>query len=138
MNIHKNARLTPHGRAELARRVVECGHSIAEVSAAFHVCSKTARKWVERFRRNHSATRCCRVERPPHRLLFTANNGRFVPGGVAQAKILFSRTTSGAGCRPRNTLALKWASLALKWSSPALKLTKMQITITATFIKSKC
>ncbi|MCI4680492.1 hypothetical protein K9U39_19635 [Rhodoblastus acidophilus] len=34
MNIHKNARLTPHGRAELARRVVEGGHSIGEVADA--------------------------------------------------------------------------------------------------------
>jgi hypothetical protein len=34
MNIDRNARLTPLGRAELARRVVECGQSIAEVAAA--------------------------------------------------------------------------------------------------------
>ncbi len=50
MNIHKNARLTPHGRAELARRVLEGGQSIAAAAQAFHVCANTARKWAERFR----------------------------------------------------------------------------------------
>jgi DNA-directed RNA polymerase specialized sigma24 family protein len=48
MNIHKNARLTPLDRAELARRVVECGQSIAEVADAVHVCVKTARSAVLR------------------------------------------------------------------------------------------
>jgi len=67
MNIHKNARLTPHGRAELARRVVEGGHSIGEVADAFHVCAKTARKWVERFRRS-GGEGLMDVSSRPHRL----------------------------------------------------------------------
>jgi transposase InsO family protein len=50
MNIHKNARLTPLGRAELARRVLEGGEPVAKVARDFHVCSKTVRKWVERRR----------------------------------------------------------------------------------------
>ncbi len=68
MNIHKNARLTPHGRAELARRVVEDGHSIGEIAAAFHVCVKTARKWAERFRRS-GVEGLSDVSSRPHRLL---------------------------------------------------------------------
>jgi transposase InsO family protein len=67
MNIHKNARLTPHGRAELARRVVECGQSIAEAAATFHVCAKTARKWAERFRRS-GAEGLDDASSRPHRL----------------------------------------------------------------------
>ncbi len=35
MNIHKNARLTPSGRAELARMVLEGRHSIAQVANIF-------------------------------------------------------------------------------------------------------
>ena len=35
MNIHKNPRLTPHGRAELSRRVVEGSQLIAEVADAY-------------------------------------------------------------------------------------------------------
>jgi transposase InsO family protein len=49
MNIHKNARLTAHSRADLVRRV-EDGQPIAAVAAAFGVSIRTVRKWVERFR----------------------------------------------------------------------------------------
>lgn len=49
MNSHKNARLTALGRAELARRVLQDGQSKSQVAAAFGVCTKTVRKWVERF-----------------------------------------------------------------------------------------
>ena len=48
MNIHKNARLTRHSRADLVRRV-EAGQPIAAVAAAFGVSIRTVRKWVERF-----------------------------------------------------------------------------------------
>lgn len=48
MNIHKNARLTPKSRAELARRVVE-GQPKSQVAAAFGVSVKTTTKWVDRF-----------------------------------------------------------------------------------------
>ena len=49
MDIHKNARLTPHSRAELVRRVLEEGQTPKAVATAFGVCCKTVRKWVERF-----------------------------------------------------------------------------------------
>lgn len=49
MDIHKNARLTPHSRAELVRRVLEDGQTPKAVASAFGVCGKTVRKWVERF-----------------------------------------------------------------------------------------
>ncbi len=47
--MHKNARLTPHSRAELVRRVLSEGQTPGVVAAAFGVCSKTVRKWVARF-----------------------------------------------------------------------------------------
>lgn len=64
MNIHKNARLTPSGRAELARTVLEGGQSIAQVAKAFHVCAKTARKWTERFRQAGAEGMADRSSRP--------------------------------------------------------------------------
>lgn len=64
MNIHKNARLTPNGRAELARMVLEGGQSIAQVAKAFHVCAKTARKWTERFRQAGAEGMADRSSRP--------------------------------------------------------------------------
>ena len=48
MNIHKNARLTPHSRAELVRRVMEEGQSPKAVATAFGVSVKTVNKWVKR------------------------------------------------------------------------------------------
>jgi len=49
MNIHKNARLTPKSRAELVRRLA-AGRSKAEVAADFGICTKTAAKWLARFK----------------------------------------------------------------------------------------
>ena len=49
MNVHKNARLTFHSRAEMVRRVLEEGQTPKAVASAFGVCGKTVRKWLERY-----------------------------------------------------------------------------------------
>lgn len=49
MDIHENARTTPHSRAEIVRRVIEEGESRSRVAQAFGVCCKTVNKWVDRF-----------------------------------------------------------------------------------------
>ena len=64
MNVHKNARLTRHSRAELVRRVLTDGQTPKAVAAAFGVCEKTARKWVERFRVEGAAGLTDRASRP--------------------------------------------------------------------------
>ncbi len=66
MNIHKNARLTPHSRADLVRRV-EAGQPPGAVGAAFGVSMRTVRKWVERFRNKGPEGLKDRSSRP-HRL----------------------------------------------------------------------
>jgi transposase-like protein len=48
MNIHKNARNTPHSRLLTARRV-DAGERITRVAAAFCVSDQTVRKWVRRW-----------------------------------------------------------------------------------------
>lgn len=48
MNVHKNARLTPAGRAELVRAVLE-GERVSVVAASFRTTPKTVRKWVRRY-----------------------------------------------------------------------------------------
>ena len=48
MNVHKNARLTPHSRAELVRRILAAGQTSKAVAMAFGGCPRTVRKWVER------------------------------------------------------------------------------------------
>ena len=50
MDIHQNARLTPHGRAELVRRVLLLGQAPRLVAAALGVTVKTVNTWCERCR----------------------------------------------------------------------------------------
>ena len=67
MNVHKNARLTPHSRAELVRRVLVAGQAPTIVAVAMGVTSKTVSKWVQRFAAEGTAGLVDRSSRP-HRL----------------------------------------------------------------------
>jgi transposase InsO family protein len=48
MDMHKNARLTPHGRERIVRQVLS-GQTPKAVASAAGVCPRTVRKWVARF-----------------------------------------------------------------------------------------
>jgi transposase InsO family protein len=50
MDTHKNARLTPKGREQMVRSVVDCGLSRAAAARQYCTTPKTVAKWVERFR----------------------------------------------------------------------------------------
>jgi transposase InsO family protein len=50
MDVHKNARLTPKGREEMVRAVMDCGLTKAAAARQFNTTPKTVGKWVERFR----------------------------------------------------------------------------------------
>ncbi len=75
MNMHKNARLTPAGRALLADRVM-CGWTVKSAAQAAGVSARTAHKWLGRHRlggeRRHqdrsSAPRRCPRRTAPERL----------------------------------------------------------------------
>ena len=67
MNVHKNARLTVHSRAELVRRVLSEGQSPKAVATAFGVDVKTVAKWVGRFEAEGPAGLADRSSRP-HKL----------------------------------------------------------------------
>src|SRR5580658_7509320 len=72
MNVHKNARLTPSGRALLAARVTD-GWTVKAAALAAGVSRRTAHKWLGRHRlggerRHHdrsSAPRRCPRRTPP-------------------------------------------------------------------------
>ena len=67
MDVHKNARLTPHCRALLVERVRK-GQPISQVAGAFGITAKTVRKWVARFQAEGSdglQDRSCRPGRRP-------------------------------------------------------------------------
>jgi transposase InsO family protein len=50
MDTHKNARLTPRGREEMVRSVVDGGLTKAETARRYYTTPKTVAKWVGRFR----------------------------------------------------------------------------------------
>jgi transposase-like protein len=66
MNVHKNARLTPRGREWIVQQVAS-GQTLESVAEGAGVCSRTVRKWVNRYRREGLAGLQDRSSRP-HRL----------------------------------------------------------------------
>ena len=66
MDIHKNARLTRHGRERLAKLILS-GQTPEAASQAAGVCPRTGRKWRDRFKQEGPAGLGDRSSRP-HRL----------------------------------------------------------------------
>ena len=64
MNVHKNAKLTPRGRAEIVCRVLDQGQTPKSVATDLGVCERTVRKWVARFRAEGSEGLKDRSSRP--------------------------------------------------------------------------
>jgi transposase-like protein len=54
MDTYNNARLTPRGREEMVRAVVDRGLSKAEAARQFNTTWKTVDKWIRRFRMDGS------------------------------------------------------------------------------------
>src|SRR3954454_13432827 len=63
MDIHKNARLTPLGRAHMVTRVLG-GQTPKAAGEAVGVCPRTVRKWVDRFKAEGLAGLRDRSSRP--------------------------------------------------------------------------
>lgn len=63
MNIHKNARLTPHGRERIVQMMLS-GHTPEAASRALSVCPRTARKWLARYKAEGMAGLQDRSSRP--------------------------------------------------------------------------
>lgn len=71
MNIHENARTTPHSRATLVRRVRVHGWTVAQAAEAAGISERTAYKWLRRFADDGPEglrDRPCRAHRRPHAL----------------------------------------------------------------------
>ena len=66
MNIHKNARLTPLRREEMALAVVAGALSQAQAALKFGVTSKVVKRWVERYEAEGRAGMSDRSSRPRH------------------------------------------------------------------------
>ena len=71
MNIHENARTTPHSRATLVSRVREHGWTVPMAARAAGISERAAYKWLRRFEREGPAglrDRSCRAHSLPHAL----------------------------------------------------------------------
>ena len=67
MDVHKNARTTPHSREKIVRRV-SGGESARGVAEDLGICESTVRKWLARYRAEGRAGLCdrsCRPHRSP-------------------------------------------------------------------------
>lgn len=64
MNIHKNARLTPLRREEMALSVIEGGFSKAHAAHIYGVTPKVVARWVERYKVDGAAGMADRSSRP--------------------------------------------------------------------------
>lgn len=71
MNIHENARTTPHSRAVLVERVRDHFWTVSRAAAAAGISERTAYKWLRRFDESGLEglrDRSCRAHRRPHAL----------------------------------------------------------------------
>lgn len=55
MDYHQNARLTIHSREQLAKNVLQRDCTLKAAAAAFNVSSRTAARWVRRYRESGAA-----------------------------------------------------------------------------------
>jgi transposase InsO family protein len=63
-NPHQNARMTPLGRVEMIRRIVEEKRPVREVASGFGISERTARKWLARWKHEGRAGLENRSSRP--------------------------------------------------------------------------
>jgi transposase InsO family protein len=108
MNVHKNARLTPRGRALMVSRILDEGWSVAASAAAAGVAERTCRKWLGRRRRGpsedftdrSSAPRRCPRKVSPQRVAEVEQLRRRRMSGPQIAKVLgLARSTVGVVLR---------------------------------------
>jgi transposase InsO family protein len=104
MNVHKNARLTPAGRALLARRVSQ-GWTAQAAADAAGVSLRTARKWIGRHRRggerrhhdrSSAPRRCPRRTPAPQVVQIEQLRRRRMTGPAIAAALGMARSTVGA------------------------------------------
>jgi transposase InsO family protein len=104
MNVHKNARLTPAGRALMVSRILDEGWSVTTAARAAGVSERTAHKWLGRRRRGpsedftdrSSAPRRCPRRVSPQRLAEIEHLRRRRMSGAQIAAVLgMARSTVG-------------------------------------------
>lgn len=108
MNVHKNAKLTPAGRAELVKRVLFEKRSVKEVSQAMGVSRRTVYKWVKRYEAEGVGGLEDRSSRPRH------SPRRWAEKLVKQIERLRRRRYTGLEIAEELQLAVSTVSLWLR------------------------
>lgn len=103
MRIHRNAKLTPSGRAAMIERLKE-GWSVGMVAAAFHQSETTVRKWRDRHREAGAAGLQDRSSRP-NRFRRPVAQGRVVQIVALRRKRLTGWQIAKILRMPRSTVA---------------------------------
>jgi len=116
MNTHKNARLTFQGRKLLIARIGCNGIKVAAADAG--ISERTARKWLERYRREGEAGLFDRSSRP-HRLRAALSTESRVTALALRRERLTIRTIAGRLQAPVSTLR-RWLHSQALSRLPAL------------------
>ena len=104
MNVHKNARLTPCGRALMVSRILKEGWSVAASAQAAGVSERTCRKWLGRRRREPSEDftdrssaprRCPRRVSPSHTAQIEGLRRQRMSGPQIAVALGMARSTVG-------------------------------------------
>ena len=107
MNIHKNARTTPHSRLLMVRRVLDENRPAAKVAADFGVSERTVRKWLARWRAGGEAALNDRSSAP-------ARQRRLPPEQVAAIEALRRQRLTSPGIARRLRLPLSTVGSVLR------------------------
>jgi transposase InsO family protein len=108
MKIHANAKTCPNSRALIARRVLEQGWSLAAAAEAAGVSSRTAAKWLRRYRLDGEAGLLDRSSAPQRRPLRTS------PERIEAIRVLRRLRLTGAEISELLGMALSTVSRWLK------------------------
>jgi transposase len=116
MRTHKNARLTPEGRGEMAQAVIEGRLSKAAAARHYKISAKVVQRWVERYKVDASAGMEDRSSRPKRIRRQTSQNiaerivalsregmhGNAIAGEVGVSAATVSRILKRTGLSPRS------------------------------------
>ncbi len=128
MDVHKNARTTPHSRAVIAQRV-HAGETVAAVARAFSISDRTARKWVQRAAVGELADRSCRPRHSPRAISAAAMveiqrlrqlgwTGAQIADVVQVSPATVARTLAQFGLARLEALTERPAFVRYEWSRP--------------------